>query len=73
MPAQWEDKFVKCPFYKKTSANEIVCEGVCAKSSIHLTFESRTTKKTFMKERCFEIDGAKKCPIYTVITRKYEE
>lgn len=73
MPAQWEDKFVKCPFYKKTNANTIVCEGVCGASATHLTFASKADKKEYMKGRCFDIHDAKKCPIHAAVESKYPD
>ena len=73
MPARWEDKFVKCPFYRKTDSNRIVCEGLCEGNTINLVYESQADKREYMKERCNSIEGCRLCPIHKVLDTKYEE
>lgn len=73
MPAKWEDKFVVCPFYRKTDTNRIVCEGLCEGNTINLVYESRERKRQYMKNMCESIEDCKKCPIYALLDGMYDE
>lgn len=72
MPTNWEDKFVKCPFYRKTDTNSIVCEGLEERNTIHLAFESKQDKKNYMANRCNCIDGCEECPIHLLLDAKWK-
>ena len=73
MPVKWEDKYVKCPFYRKTDTNRIVCEGLQEGNTINLAYESRGDKKQYMSERCNSIEGCRLCPIHELLERMYDE
>jgi hypothetical protein len=73
MPTKWVDKFVKCPFYRKTDTNRIACEGFSKGNTINLVYESQADKKQYMKERCESIEGCRRCPIYSLLERMYNE
>ena len=49
---RWEDKYVKCPFYRKSNPGRIVCEGFQEGSAINVTFDDRGEKMRYMKKRC---------------------
>ena len=70
---RWEDKYVKCPFYRKTDPGRIVCEGFQEGSAINVTFEDRGEKIRYMKKRCESIEGCRQCPIHALIERMYYE
>lgn len=72
MPANWDDKFVKCPFYRKNEKNRIVCDGICKGNTINLSFEDCRDKKMYMKEMCDKFDGFPTCPIFTILERMCE-
>lgn len=69
MPGKWIDKMVKCPFYRKTDPNRIVCEGLREGTTIALNFESSVEKREYMRERCQGIEGCRYCPIHSLLDR----
>jgi hypothetical protein len=73
MPVNWEDKFVQCPFYRKTNSGRIVCEGFREGSTINVAFNDRGDKMRFMKTRCESIEGCTQCPIHELLERMYDE
>lgn len=73
MPDKWVDKFAKCPFYKRTDLNRIVCEGIHSGTTIHLVHESQIEKKRHMSAHCNSIEGCRRCPIHSLLERMYEE
>jgi hypothetical protein len=72
MPVKWVDKFVKCPFYRKTDQNRIVCEGLAEGNTINLVFEDPSQKARHMRSVCYDLLGCRDCPIYTMLDAKYE-
>ena len=58
----------KCPYYKRETAQSVVCDGIKANTSIHVTFGTRTECKEHKNEFCKRKDF-EKCPIYK-LTRK---
>ena len=71
--AQWQAKFVKCPFYRNHDANRIVCEGLAERNTINLVYESQTDKKEYMKDKCNSIEGCRSCHIYKLLDKMWEE
>ena len=71
MPTTWDDKFVQCPFYVKSSPGEISCEGVEDGTSIKVTFNDRTRKVRYMRKRCESMEGYKDCRIHCMLEEKY--
>lgn len=71
MPTRWIDKFVKCPFYKREDNNRIVCEGISEKSTISLSYEHHDDKVQYMRTRCESIEGCRRCPIHSLLERRY--
>lgn len=66
---------VLCPFYiGDNSKNKIRCEGIVGTTSTFF-FGSGEEGKTEMHRyaHCFCCDEYKKCPVYTVINKFYEE
>lgn len=72
MPDKWGDKFVKCPFYRKSDSNRIVCEGIRLGTTIHLVHEDQGKKKRYMNARCESIEGCRYCPIHSLLERLYD-
>ena len=73
MGTKYEDKFVKCPFYHRHDTNRIVCEGLSKGNTINLVYESQAKKITYMKSRCYSIEGCRTCPIYELLDRKWAD
>lgn len=69
----FEDKFVKCPFYKKSSPGEISCEGFEDGTSLKVTFNDRGRKIKYMRKRCESMEGYKYCHIHCMLERLYDE
>lgn len=66
---------VVCPFYHKEDAigRKIFCEGFCKGCSIQVSFQ-RLGQLTIHKEtHCNSLTGYKRCPLYPVINKQYEE
>lgn len=63
--------YVECPFFHYYDSHKLCCEGVIKNSSIHLAFASPTSRREYMKSRCYE--NYKKCPIAKLLYEKYEE
>jgi hypothetical protein len=70
--ANWEGKFVKCPFYRTNDTNRIVCEGLADKNTINLVYESQTDRKDYMRAKCNDIEGCRTCHIYRLLYKLYE-
>jgi hypothetical protein len=73
MSVNWEDKFVQCPFYRKSNPGRIVCEGFQEGNTINVAFEDRGDKLRYMKKRCESIEGCRLCPIHALLERMYDE
>lgn len=73
MPTRWIDKFVQCPFYKRTDSNRIVCEGISEKSTISIAYEDNKEKVEYMRSRCESIEGCRRCPIHSLLERWYAD
>lgn len=69
MPTNWVDKFVKCPFYRKSNPSRITCEGFDDHNNVNLTFEDRSEKAYYMMKRCESIQGCRYCPIHNMLER----
>lgn len=67
------DKFVKCPFYRKSSPSEISCEGFEDGTFLKVTFSDRNHKIKYMRRRCESIDGCRHCHIHSMLERMYDE
>ena len=71
LPCVWQDKFVKCPYFKKQDQNRIVCEGINNESTTHVVFADSKAKTEYMHKRCNDIGGCRKCPLHDLLDRKY--
>ena len=63
---------VQCPFYRQDDGfSRVHCEGIVEGSTIGLIFQR---KKDFeLQKRVFCCEHYRKCEIYGVLWRKYEE
>ena len=73
MGAKYEDKFVKCPYYRRHEDNRIACEGQCEGNTINLVFEQPQEKRLHMHEYCYSILGCRDCIVHIALNAKYEE
>ena len=55
MGAKYEDKFVKCPYYRRHEDNRIACEGLRKGNTVNLVFEQPQDKRLHMHEYCYSI------------------
>jgi hypothetical protein len=69
--ANFQDKFVKCPFYlnKQSNQNVIRCEGVIEGTSLSLSFQG--SKKWYVKSLCCK--NYEHCRIYRMLLQKYNK
>lgn len=68
----WRDKFVKCPFYVRTTKNKIICEGFISNSALHLSFGNPGDRQKYMEGICYRLKGCCVCPINKMLTSMYE-
>ncbi len=73
MGTKYEDKFVKCPFYRRHEDNRIACEGLCKGNTINLVFEVPQDKRRHMHEYCYSLLGCRDCIVHRALNIKYEE
>lgn len=71
--ANWQAKFVKCPFFRNYDPNRIVCEGLAKGNTINLVFEDSTERTKYMKTTCYDLLECRDCIIYRALSEKYEE
>lgn len=67
------DKYAKCPFYGKEAPLKVYCEGYCEGNNIQLSFATKELMKEHKNRYCNDIHGYRKCPLYHVVMKKYEE
>lgn len=73
MGTKYEDKFVKCPYYRRHENNKIACEGSSQGNTINLVFEQQQDKRNHMHEYCYSIIGCMDCLVHMALDMKYEE
>jgi hypothetical protein len=72
MPERFEDRDVKCPYYLKTSANKIVCEGYVNDTSLHFVFNDDKDRHKYLQGICNSIEGCEVCPIHKMLNDMWE-
>ena len=65
------DKYIKCPFYKRTEAVKIHCEGVEDSLSIHIVFPSPDVRKDYQHSYCCT-DKYRRCLVAQMNEKKWE-
>ena len=72
MATSWNAFYVGCPFYKSDDSHRrIVCEGICDRCSVELTFQCEQDFKIQMETFCkCHFD---RCEAYRAAMVKYEE
>lgn len=71
MATSWNAFYVGCPFYKSDDGHRrIVCEGICDRCSVELTFQCEQDFKIQMETFCK--NHFQRCEVYRVAMVKYE-
>ena len=71
MATSWNAFYVGCPFYKSDDSHRrIVCEGICDRCSVELTFQCEQDFKIQMETFCK--NHFQRCEVYRVAMVKYE-
>lgn len=71
MATSWNAFYVSCPFYKSDDGHRrIVCEGICDRCSVELTFQCEQDFKIQMETFCK--NHFQRCEVYRVAMVKYE-
>lgn len=71
MATSWNAFYVGCPFYKSNDSHRrIVCEGICDRCSVELTFQCEQDFKIQMETFCK--NHFQRCEVYRVAMVKYE-
>lgn len=73
MPVNFIDKDIVCPFYQKVTLTKIHCEGIDQNSNIQLHFINKQFQQIHEAKYCMNIEKYKKCPLYTIIARQYQD
>lgn len=61
---QWYLSSVRCPYYKATQQQKIICEGNSEMSSIYGTFANKAQYKAYAKKHC--CNDYETCEIYQI-------
>lgn len=72
MPVSYNDKDIVCPFYKKEAHLVISCEGINQYTSLRLFFITKEFQNKHEVRYCMNLTNYKKCPLYTIIAKQYE-
>lgn len=65
-----EDALAQCPYYREDGGQTVRCEGLCARSSLRLSFGNRYELRTHKEKYCHQ--DWKGCPIAGMLNRKYD-
>ena len=71
MPRTYNEGLINCPFYKSTATQSISCEGITEDCIIKLLFTSPNARDLHRMIYCD--NQFKKCEIYIMLEKKYEE
>lgn len=71
--AEYEAKYVVCPFYCRTLPNRICCEGVEKRNTINLVFEDTFGNMRYKEAYCNSLENYHKCRVCRMLEEKYEE
>jgi hypothetical protein len=71
MPRTYNEGLINCPFYKATATQSISCEGITDDCITKLLFTSPEKRDLHRKIYCD--NQYKKCEIYNMLVKKYEE
>lgn len=66
-------KYAVCPFYHRNDTNRICCEGVEDNNTINIVFGAKQDMLAYEKHFCDNIERHKKCLVYQMLNKKYEE
>lgn len=67
------DKNAVCPFYTKQEGLRVYCEGFCRDNSLNVVFRRNIDMDEHKTHFCCNINGYRKCPLYPVIEKQYED
>lgn len=71
MASTWDDRYVKCPFYKSHSNMSISCESIFASSStLTMQFSKKQLRVEHMQKFCN--CAYKECDINRLCEKKYK-
>lgn len=70
--ADYIDTDINCPFFHKSTAAEITCEGITDGSASNKTFFKSGQDKKYQIDIFCKCEY-RRCPIYSAIMRKYED
>ena len=68
----YRDPQAVCPFYIRSNANRIVCEGVSDENKIHLIFADQKKTVAYFNTYCGCLSNCNNCIISDMLNRKYE-
>ena len=71
--ANFDSKYVKCPYYHRCDDNRICCEGVEAGTTVNIVFESPKKLKEYKQNFCFDLYGCHACLVCRMHDEKWEE
>jgi hypothetical protein len=76
MKKTYIDQYVLCPFYSREESivtRKIHCQGFKEGTHIHICFDKKDLKKAHKLKHCKDGIGYRKCPLYSVIAKQYQE
>lgn len=67
----WKDVDVQCPFYRRSTERQIVCEGLTEKGNLTQSFRRMKDKEKHMGVYC--CGRYRECRLYRMLMDKYHE
>ena len=64
---------VVCPFYHAEEGARLKCEGFCSTTTLQICFSNKSQFKMHKVAHCMNMRGYRRCPLYSVIARQYDE
>lgn len=69
--ADFDSKYVKCPYYRRSDPNRLCCEGLSERNTINLVFEDTKMESAYKQEYCCSLENYNNCMVCAMLNRKY--
>jgi hypothetical protein len=71
--AQFDSKYVVCPYYHSNDNNRVCCDGVTDGNTVNVVFGDPTKRKKYMECYCNSIEKYSHCKICNMLHKKWSD
>lgn len=71
--AQFDSKYVVCPYYRNNDSNRVCCDGVTEGNTVNIVFGDSNKRKRYMECYCNRIDNYSNCRICSMLNKKWSD